>query len=497
LQRLPASLAGVCALLLAGSALADGSFTESANGTDGSTPLQWAVYRDDVAEVKRLLAAGADAKQANAYGVTPMELAGETGNTAVLKLLLAAGADVESPGAEGQTVLMSIARTGNVEAAKLLIKHGANVNAVERFGGQTALMWSAARHHPEMVKLLAAKGADLDARAIVRNFERHITVEQRYKNTHTGGLTALLYAVRENCDACVKALLDAGANVVLPDPDGISPLSLAMINGNWDIAKRLVEAGADVNQWDIYGQAPLHVAIENAYVSRRGGATNAGSDKVPNQTDGKELVKMLVERGADPNQQMFFRPPREAGQVSTSARGTTPFHRACASLDNALIEYLLAHGADAALNAASGESPMILATNGRGSEEDIIATLRLLKKAGADVNAMQQVMFINRNRGGTALHAATRKGSRKVMAELVNLGANPDVKDGDGLTSLDYAMSRGWVAYLTTRPPPRTDLAKLLKDLGAKVELSKLPDWPGEFPPIGPPRQHESEIWPL
>ncbi len=23
------------------------------------------------------------------------------------------------------------------------------------------------------------------------------------------------------------------------------------------------------------------------------------------------------------------------------------------------------------------------------------------------------------------------------------------------------------------------------------------PDWPGEFPPIGPPRSHESEIWPL
>ncbi len=68
-----------------------------ANGTDGSTPLQWAVYRDDAAEVKRLLSAGADVMQANAYGVTPMELAAETGNAAILKLLLAAGADVESP----------------------------------------------------------------------------------------------------------------------------------------------------------------------------------------------------------------------------------------------------------------------------------------------------------------------------------------------------------------------------------------------------------------
>ena len=68
-------------------------------GPDGSTPLQWAAYRSDVSEVKRLLAAGADVSQANVYGVTPMQLAAETGNAAIIKLLLAAGADVESPNA--------------------------------------------------------------------------------------------------------------------------------------------------------------------------------------------------------------------------------------------------------------------------------------------------------------------------------------------------------------------------------------------------------------
>ncbi len=487
------------AVLFAGTALANATAAQpekAATAPDGSTPLQWATYRNDAAEVKRLLAAGARVGEANAYGVTPMQLAAETGNTAILQLLLAAGADVESPNAEGQTALMSVARTGNVEAALLLIRRGANVNVVEKFGGQTALMWAAARRQPAMVKLLASKGADVNARAIVRNFERHITVEQRYKNTHTGGLTPLLYAVRENCRDCVEALLQQHANILLPDPDGIAPLTLAMMNHNWDIARRLVEAGADVNQWDIYGQAPLHVAIENAYVSRCG-VTNPGSDRTPNGTDGKELVKMLVERGADPNQQMFFRAPKEAGQVSASARGTTPFHRACAANDIELIRYLLAHGAEINLHTAAGESAMMLAVGGRGREEDIIATLRVLREAGADPNVVQERMYIIRNRGGSALHAATKKGSKKVMAELVKLGADPDIKDNDGLTALDYAMSRGWLPFLTTRPEPRMDVAKVLRDLGATVELSRIPDWPGEFPPIGPPRSHESEIWPL
>ncbi len=182
--------------------------------------------RTDVAEVKRLLAAGAKVDAAPMpMASRAMQLAAETGNTAIIQMLLNAGADVESPNAEGQTALMSVARTGNVEAAKLLLKHGAKVNAAEKFGGQTALMWAAARRHPEMVELLASKGADVNARAIVRSFERHITVEQRYKNTHTGGLTPLLYAVRENCKACVEVLIKRGANILLPDPDGIAPLT--------------------------------------------------------------------------------------------------------------------------------------------------------------------------------------------------------------------------------------------------------------------------------
>jgi len=489
------ALAGVARTETAGAAP---NATDARNAApDASTPLQWAAYRGDAAEVKRLLAAGANVADTNAYGVNALAIAAETGNTDIIRLLLAAGANVESPSGDGQTALMSVARTGNLEAAQLLIKRGANVNAAEKFGGQTALMWAAARRHPDMVKLLASKGADVNARATVRNFERHITQEQRYKNTHTGGLTPLLYAIRENCRACVDELLRRGASVNLPDPDGIAPLTLAMMNGNWDIARRLVEAGADVNQWDIYGQSPLHVAVENTYVSRRSGIGNLGTDKSANATDGKALVKMLVERGADPNQQMFFRPPREPGQVSASTRGTTPFHRACASADPEIINYLLDHGADIKLTTAHGETPILVVVNARNNEDEIIRIVRLLKEKGADINGVAQVIWYNRNRGGSALHLATRKNMKKLMAELVTLGEDPDLKDGDGLTALDYAQSRGWLPALSVRPGPREDLVKVLKDLGARLELKKVPDWAGEFPAIGPPRGHETEIWPL
>ena len=85
---------------------------------DGSTPLQWAVYAGDVAEVERLLRAGADVSLANNYGATPMSLAAEVGNTEMLKLLLEIGADADSPNPDGQTALLAVATVPGATASK-------------------------------------------------------------------------------------------------------------------------------------------------------------------------------------------------------------------------------------------------------------------------------------------------------------------------------------------------------------------------------------------
>src|SRR6188508_3327696 len=267
---------------------------------DGSTPLQWAVYNGDVTEARRLLRAGANVALANNYGATPMSLAAEVGNTDMLKVLLEAGANVESPNADGQTALLAVARTGNVEAAKLLLDHGAAVDATEKFGGQTPLMWAAARRHPEMMQLLISKGADVNARSTDRNYQRHVTAEGRPKSLDSGGLTPLLYAARENCRACVDVLLKNRVDIDLADPDGVSPLLVAIMNANWDLAQQLVMAGADVNHWDMYGESPLFIAI-NQRSKLDGG--HASIDPM-NQVNGLSMVKLLLDHGANPNMQL-------------------------------------------------------------------------------------------------------------------------------------------------------------------------------------------------
>jgi ankyrin repeat protein len=332
-----------------------------------------------------------------------MGLAAEVGNADILKLLLEAGADVESPNADGQTALLAVARTGNVPAAELLVKHGAKVDAKERFGGQTPLMWATARRHPPMMQFLISKGADVNARSTARDYQRHVQAEGRPKNLDSGGFTPLLYAARENCRACVEVLLRNGADINLPDPDGVSPLLLGIMNANWDLVKQLILAGADVNQWDIFGEAPLFTSVG----LRNQASGGRGSNDPLNETKGAAIVQMLLERGANPNMQLFFRPANLNG--STNTRGSTPLIRAVAAADMEMIKLLLEHKADVNVMMADRQTPIIAALAGRASETQALEIIRLLHEAGADVNVIALVNHREDSRGGTALHYAVRK----------------------------------------------------------------------------------------
>jgi ankyrin repeat protein len=485
LRKTIASIA-VTAMVLGGVAFADETDVNRRN-RDGSTPLQWAVYEVDVPEVARLLRAGADASLANNYGATPMSLAAEIAHTEILTLLLDAGADADSPNADGMTALMLVARTGNVEAAKLLLDRGATVDARERFGGQTALMWAAARRHPEMIALLISRGAAVDARSAVRDYQRHIQAEGRPKSLDTGGFTPLLYAARENCRACVAVLLEHGADIDLPDPDGVSPLHVAVMNANWDLAKDLIDAGADVDQWDIFGMAPLFTAVGNR--SRYDGGR--ASIDAPNVTTGLEIVKLLLERGADPNMQLFFRPANVRG--ATNLRGSTPLIRAANQNDMEVVTLLLEHGADATVYQADRQTPIHAVLAGRANEKDAIELIKLFHDAGTDVNVVALVVHMEEVRGGSALHYAVRKRYKEVIRLLASYGIDMNLKDQDGLTALDYTQSRGFMPFMALQTPRFDEEAALLRELGATVMMAREPDWPV----LGPPQGLWPDIYPI
>jgi ankyrin repeat protein len=471
----------VLAAMTALSATADvRSVDVNARGPDGGTALLWAVHEGDTAKAQQLIRAGADVTLANDYGATPMMEAAAAGNAELLALLLKAGADVESANAEGQTALMAVARTGNLEAAKLLLKKGASVDARERWGGQTALMWAAAQGQAEMVKLLIKHGADVNARATVHEWARRITAEGRPKDMNRGGLTPLIYAAREGHIESAKNLLAGGADIDLPEPDGATPLVIALMNLRWDFAKFLIEAGANVNDWDLYGQTPLYVAVDMNTLPSGGRVDLPSADK----TSGLEVIELLLKSGANPNAQLKLRPPyrnavfdRNADEMLTT--GATALMRAAKAGDIPAIELLLAHGALIDLPNKDGLTPLACAagagrstgaTRGRlATEESIIATVNVLLKAGAQVNAKTRT-------GETALHGAALRGWNGLVKVLVDAGAEIDAPaTAKQLTPLDYAMGRYQPRYLEPPPKPIAATADLLKKLGASAEHPDLP----------------------
>jgi ankyrin repeat protein len=482
-----AGLAAFAATSIAGSALADARLIEAARAGDtqgalarleagvdvgaadatGTTALHWAVYNDAAALVDALLAAGAEPNVANDYGSTPMAEAAVAGNVPVIRALLDAGADVESPNPEGQTALMIVARTSNTAAAEALLDAGADVNAREAWKGQTAIMWAAARGRPEMVRLLAARGADVDARSTVNDWPRQTTVFPRAKYLPSGGLTPLLFAAREGCAACVEALVEAGADMNLPDPDEVTPLLMALLNARFDAAAALIDAGANVDKWDWWGRTPLYAAIDYNTLPTGGRFDRPSADRAT----GTEIIGRLLEAGANPNPQLKLLPPYrnvldDRGADPLITIGTTPLIRAAKGADLPAIELLLAHGAlpdlpqdegVTALMAVSGLKWLSINTRGRYvTEPEAVAAARLLLAAGADINLADDL-------GQTALHGAASRGWNDLVTLLVENGADLTAADVDGATPLDAALGRMQI-------PARGGAAEVHEETAALIE---------------------------
>ena len=478
----------------------------NAPGPDGSTAIMYAASNGDIELVRALIKAGANVKLKNQLGTTAITEAAIIGSAPVIDALLKAGADADTRNPENETPLMAVARSGNVEAARLLVEARADVNARENFGGQSALMWAAAQSQPEMVKFLASRGADLNARGVVRQWERKVITEPRPKDMNKGGFTALLYAAREGCVDCARHLIAAGADPDLEDPERITPLNMALLNLHFEFAAFMIKAGADVNKWDLFGRSPVYMAADVSTLPVKG---NGAMAVIPSEdaTTALDVGRMLLEAGADPNIRLKRRPPyrdvpQDRGGDAILMQGATALLRAARAGDAPFVELLLKHKALVDLPSKEGVTPLMAAaglefgdrvTRGRNrTTEGVLATMKLLVEAGADVNARMvteqravvpggtsaAAEYGIRLRGRpsqvpspyavphqTALHGAAQRGLTPIVKFLAEHGADLQAKDVNDRTPLDLAKGVGVPGVRQAAGDPHPETVKLLESL--------------------------------
>ena len=501
------------------------------------TPLHLASGAGQAAAVVALLEGGADANAGTASGhATPLHLAAENGDTAVLRALLGHGAKVDARESNfGQTPLMWAAATDRVAAMRILIAGGADLKATSAVTDMAAQekAWQAAltarnkrmaamraaEQPPKAAASAAATAAATAAPAAAPNAGAAISETEVPKGSapaaprgadstearaltygqlvgKSGGLTPLLFAVRQGYADAVDALLAAGADInEVSAGDRTSPLLMATINGQFDLAKHLLDKGADPKLASDAGTTPLYATINVQWAAKS--LYPQPTAQYQQQVTHLELIEALIRAGADVNARLtkhLWFMSYNFDLLGVNTEGATPFWRAAYGLDVPAMKLLLAHGADPNIPTRkpagrqrgigggppkdqSGLPPVpvggpgvfpIHAASGVGYGEGFAANSHrhapdawipavkfLVEELGADVNARD-------HNGYTPLHHAAARGDNALIEYLVSKGGDIHVVSRGGQTVAD--MANGPVQ----RIPPFLSTVALAEKLGSR-----------------------------
>jgi ankyrin repeat protein/beta-lactamase regulating signal transducer with metallopeptidase domain len=306
------------------------------------------------------------------------------GDVALVKSLISKGADVNAKNEDSRSGLRPLhiaARAGHANIVELLINKGADVSAKDSrnytplyyavWSNRTALMQAMECGHTEVVELLIRSGADVNV-------------------LPKGDSPPLHYAIWRNDTEMAKILVNRGADFNLKDSSEWTALRYAVDYANRELVDFLITKGAILSKF--------HLA------AWRGDLT---------------VVKRFLDQGTDVN-------------IKDDQFNWTPLHWATFTSQRAIIEFLIAKGADVNAGGEWNDPPLhYAAVHGHKG------LVELLLAKGAGVNSED-------NGGKTALHDAARQGHRDIVELLINKGADVDAKYGDDETALHRAAANGY-----------------------------------------------------
>jgi ankyrin repeat protein len=192
--------------------------------------LHAAAARGDVIELEKRIALGENKEAIDGRQRTPLHVAVYRKQHDAARALIRLGADPNRFEIDRYDIVTIAAVAGDVPMLKLALEGGGDPKAVtSRYDG-TALIAAAHLGHADVVRVLIAAGAPLDH---VNNLKWTALIE-----------SIVLGDGGNNHTETLRALVNAGANINIPDGSGSTPLKLARNRGYREMVAILEKAGA-------------------------------------------------------------------------------------------------------------------------------------------------------------------------------------------------------------------------------------------------------------
>ena len=504
---------------LARALLYAGATVRAATRLGGYAPLHLAsrAGHAEVAEV--LLEAGADANRYTSTGATALHFAAEADATGVIEALAARGGDVNARDRFAErTPLMFAAARGANRAVEALTSAGADLSLVTRVKDYEALDQEMRAEQRRRAQIMAAaKAAEAgeepeepeapgaparepapaaasppDSAASEKETPETPTPEPPIKALTSaqqigkqGGFAALHFAAREGHRSTVALLADRGAEIDQPTAgDHSTPLLVAVVNGNYDAARDLLERGADPNLTSDDGAGPLFATLNIEWSLR----TWYPQPQAFRQQETRylELMKLLLDAGADPNQRTtthIWYAAYNAGRMGVDFTGATPFWRAAYAVDVDAMRLLVEHGADHDIwtqrlpDRRRYRDPNFPDTQPDDAPVDP-SGLAPIPVGGPAVHPLHAASGVGFGTSRVAQqHRAVPDGWLPAVRYLIEeLGVDPNLRDKDGYNAIHHAAARGdntTILYLASQG---TDVHAISRRGQTTADLANSPE---------------------
>ncbi|GKU09046.1 unnamed protein product, partial [Fusarium langsethiae] len=198
----------------------------------GNSVLNIAIQTGNAKQVKLLLEKGAQTKPATILCTTILEYTINKKRLDILRQLIAAGVDLGLADAQNQPILIKVIRNpvlkkdDKLEVLRMLIDNGADFDATDITFGLPTICHAVETASPEIVEELLIRGAETKVRML-------------------GGQTMVTYSIDVNHRNHVKTLLSHGVDVNEVDGLNRTPLMLAILRLDFNMAKLFMDHGAD------------------------------------------------------------------------------------------------------------------------------------------------------------------------------------------------------------------------------------------------------------